>query len=421
MCLDPCLTGRRVRKEINDLQQWELNLYAYAVYMMRITPGQNGQSLYENFVQHHVNEVWQGHHGANFLPWHRQFLYEFETVLQWFAPVTVPFWDWTKPVPGGGGLMTNQRFTLDPSVLRFGGGNGGNIPGDPFNNFWSRVPFFHNVQRNFAWGGQAPYAFLSRANLDVLTRVTKTNFNTFSNYLESIHGTPHVAIGGDMRLLTQSSNDPLFWSHHAFIDKIWREWQVEGGNGDIFDGVQNNPWRTACLDCEPMRPFGRTVRQILSGISVCVTYQETSTRPAIFRPASRIVLGTSVRQTGSANKAGCVQLESQNQKKQLLDVIANEKISSPCDYRNRVLNASKVRMSTISATKFNDLPQYIVDSALKSFDTIQLLLKVNINDTNGVANMSDEEIKRQGYHEKQLIASGKIPDTAKNDHDVKTK
>jgi hypothetical protein len=402
-CMAQCPSGRRVRKEIMDLQTWEMNLYGYAIFKMRTTIGQNGKSIYENFVQSHMDFALQGHQGAYFLPWHRQLLYEFETQLQRFAPVSIPFWDWTKPLPFSS-LMVNQIFTRDPALKRFGGSSGRNIPGSPFKNFWTTIPSSHSIQRTFTMGGTAPFAFVSRSNLDVATRSTKSNFDTFSNYLESMHGSPHVAIGGDMGMVTQSPNDPLFWSHHAFVDKIWREWQVQGGNGNRFDGIHNNPKRYVCLDCEPLRPFGRTVRQILLGISNCVTYQETSTRSPLFKPSARTLVDTNVRQAAAMSVSGCFQLDSEVQKKKVLYEIATQKIEDPCTYRQKVLNASKVRASSIYATSFSNLPQYIVDSGLKSFDTIQLLLKVNVNDTKSVAKMTDVEIKQQGQHEKRLIS-----------------
>ena len=35
----------------------------------------------------------------------------------------------------------------------------------------------------------------------------------------------HNAVGGDMAGAA-SPTDPLFWLHHAFIDKTWADWQA---------------------------------------------------------------------------------------------------------------------------------------------------------------------------------------------------
>ncbi|GAA3004698.1 hypothetical protein GCM10020229_15770 [Kitasatospora albolonga] len=34
----------------------------------------------------------------------------------------------------------------------------------------------------------------------------------------------HVWVGG-MMSTGMSPNDPVFWLHHCFIDKLWSEWQ----------------------------------------------------------------------------------------------------------------------------------------------------------------------------------------------------
>jgi Common central domain of tyrosinase len=49
-------------------------------------------SLYEDFIVSHAAEEPQGHRGAYFLVWHRQFLWEFESALRRISPqVTVCF------------------------------------------------------------------------------------------------------------------------------------------------------------------------------------------------------------------------------------------------------------------------------------------------------------------------------------------
>jgi Common central domain of tyrosinase len=412
-----CTSGMRVRKEIMDLQVFEWNMYTYALNRMRSTQAENGLTIFENFVQFHAQNVLQAHQGSYFLPWHRQLLYEFETALRRFAPVTIPYWDWTKPIPGSS-LLVNQKFSIDPVWARMGGASGGNIPSSPFLNWWTNIPSMHSVQRQFTVGSNTPYAFVSRANLDVLTRSRGGDFSTFSTYLEAVHGSPHVAVGGDMQIVTQSPNDPMFWSHHAFVDKIWSEWQLIGGNGNAFGGTHNNPIREVCLDCERMTPlqFGRTVRQILDGISTCVTYQETSTR---IPPIARLLIDSFVRETRNSSDPGAMKLETKSQKEQLLSIIADSKVDNPSKYRLRVLNATKVRDTCITSTSFSNLPHAMVASALKSFDTIQLLLHVNINDSSTIGHMSNEEIIQEGRYEKRVLASGNLPPKSNCVSDVK--
>lgn len=58
--------------------------------------------------------------------------------------------------------------------------------------------------------------------------------------LESVHDFFHSAVGGWMPDMPHASYDPIFWLHHAFIDKLFALWQLE------------NPtvWLTPQLDTE---------------------------------------------------------------------------------------------------------------------------------------------------------------------------
>ena len=44
--------------------------------------------------------------------------------------------------------------------------------------------------------------------------------------LEGIHDSGHVWVGGTMLSITTAPTDPVFWMHHAEIDRIWAEWQT---------------------------------------------------------------------------------------------------------------------------------------------------------------------------------------------------
>jgi tyrosinase len=48
----------------------------------------------------------------------------------------------------------------------------------------------------------------------------------------SIDAAPHNMIGGNMVDLT-SPNDPLFWLHHANVDRLWAVWQDYRGHSGL--------------------------------------------------------------------------------------------------------------------------------------------------------------------------------------------
>ena len=72
-----------------------------------------------------------------------------------------------------------------------------------------------------------------------------------------IHDGIHVwvgGIGGDMASVPFATWDPIFWSHHCMIDRLWWLWQLR-------HGINNIP--SELLDQE-LSPFPFTVRRVLN-------------------------------------------------------------------------------------------------------------------------------------------------------------
>jgi len=56
----------------------------------------------------------------------------------------------------------------------------------------------------------------------------RTEFVTFWPCLEGQpHAAGHSGIGGQMDNGVSSPGDPLFWMHHAWLDKLYAEWQAK--------------------------------------------------------------------------------------------------------------------------------------------------------------------------------------------------
>jgi tyrosinase len=79
------------------------------------------------------------------------------------------------------------------------------------------------------------------------------SFGDFSMLIEGIHASVHTWVGGAMTLVSVAAFDPLFWAHHAMIDRLWYLWQI---------GTQGRP--PAHLLDTALRPFPMTVRQTLN-------------------------------------------------------------------------------------------------------------------------------------------------------------
>ncbi|KAJ3049504.1 hypothetical protein HK102_012480, partial [Quaeritorhiza haematococci] len=86
------------------------------------------------------------------------------------------------------------------------------------------------------------------------------------------HAVVHTAIGGDMSSQL-SPNDPIFWLHHAVVDKFWYDWQSQPTNLQKFDGAAYN---TQPSPSTLLQSFNIPVSSVLDSSSLCVTYAQPS-------------------------------------------------------------------------------------------------------------------------------------------------
>lgn len=193
------------RKNQKDLSLAEWNNFINAIQTLA-TAGAATPN-YQDFVAVHVRAMdmqdsegqsWgvhtMGHsNGRNFLAWHREYLFKLETQLQMLNPlVTIPYWNWSedRAVPSA---LSNPDDLAAWGVTRGVNFNPDNLP---------TMEDVQNVQ-------------------------SRPTFSGFQRALQGIHGWVHNAVGGTMAL-SSSPADPLFWLHHAFIDKLWEDWKVSG-------------------------------------------------------------------------------------------------------------------------------------------------------------------------------------------------
>ena len=258
-----------VRKNARDLTSAEKAAFVAAVKRLKAqTTGRN----YDWFVTTHINYfatvggVRYAHQSPSFLPWHRQYLAEFEKALQVLDPaVSLPYWDWT-----GDRTATGAPFTAD---FMGGNGTGGNGPvtTGPFAGAtnWritvsassatslrralgsggAALPTGTQVSRvlNVAAYDAAPWSSASATGM-------RNMMEGWNRQGANLHNAVHVWVGGHMAQ-QDSPNDPVFWLHHCNIDRLWSQWQTRWG----FDtGRYLPPSGTAgVVDLnEEMQPWG---------------------------------------------------------------------------------------------------------------------------------------------------------------------
>jgi tyrosinase len=144
---------------------------------------------------HH--EMHMQHTNARLLPWHRVYLHLFEEALHNYHPdVCVPYWDWTRaeeqhfPDWLVGVLPTVHTPTRTINVIRAPGSAGG----------------------------------LAAITSGVPSAMAKTSYSTLTAPINGIHGSVHIWVGGTMSDASVSPADPVFWLHHANLDRLWWGW-----------------------------------------------------------------------------------------------------------------------------------------------------------------------------------------------------
>ena len=222
-----CKPLYRVRKNQKNLTPIEWQRFIHAIEAL----AESGMPspTYSEFVRIHMDAMdtpagmmWGAHGGANFLSWHREYLAKLEARLTAFNPlVTLPYWDWVTDRTAIPAALTDPHSLSDWGITRGATFNGNSLA--------------------------------SAAQLNAL--LAANNLNTFQNTLEAapFHNRLHVLVGGTM-VTSASPADPLFWLHHAFIDKTWADWQV------LHPGV-NPPNPAEVLQPAPI--MTRTVAQVL--------------------------------------------------------------------------------------------------------------------------------------------------------------
>ncbi len=186
-----------------------------------------------------------------FLPWHRAYLYFFERALRDQVPsLAQPWWDWTAPAPTNAGIpdayaarkagsAANPLFNVRINAVAMGEAKraGSTLP--PTTRRQPGLP-----------GTALPTA------KEVVDLLDISDYFTFSRLLEDLHGAVHVYVGGQDGHMSQvplAAYDPIFWAHHAMIDRIWRMWQLR----------HPSPSFTADYLNTALRPFPLTVAQTL--------------------------------------------------------------------------------------------------------------------------------------------------------------
>lgn len=259
--------------------------YVEAVQCLILKPSRENDSIArsraEDFIMPHIEQNLHIHFSvSNFvlkiapyayvlqgllLPWHRYYLHLYETALRDECGYNgyLPYWNWSKyfenptkssifdgseyslsgngkSIPHGLLNVTNPGGSPPGSyILRPPGTGGGCIQGGPFENLTLHLDaendgastpirvferkrclqrdFYHPILQH-----RNSYENVTKLILD------SESIHTFRPAMElrmGVHPGGHEFIGGENLNLFTSPSDPVFFLHHAMIDRVWAIWQ----------------------------------------------------------------------------------------------------------------------------------------------------------------------------------------------------
>ncbi|KAI8617311.1 hypothetical protein BC830DRAFT_1114027 [Chytriomyces sp. MP71] len=222
-----------VRKEWRDMSDNDRHHFIAAIQTMRNKPSRRGQaSLYHDFTDIHASNVNSVHHNRFFLVWHREFLARFEAELQKIdASVCLPYWDtgFDGQHPLYNNLLIGNAPTCAGTKSPNPNGAGYCIP-DGFCAYWQ------NSNKDCLVRSYNPSTIQFRDNTVYATLIQNSaSYDALSDGLAAAHDLVHAQLGGtmsngspgDMYMVTKSSNDIMFYFHHANVDRIWWRWQKQ--------------------------------------------------------------------------------------------------------------------------------------------------------------------------------------------------
>jgi tyrosinase len=155
--------------------------------------------------------AWCIHGAPGFLTWHRAYLLVLEEALRQLDPsITLPYWNWSSgpttgvPDPCESPTYVDRNGDSVPNPLY-----AGPLPGGAMTDRAANID--------------------SRSFDDLATSaqnaLTNSNFAGFQSALNGAHGGVHVRVGGDMSSVPFAGFDPIFYLHHANVDRLWALWQ----------------------------------------------------------------------------------------------------------------------------------------------------------------------------------------------------
>ena len=189
----------------------------------------------------------EGHEKLHFLAWHRLYIWHFEKIvrkLSGYQEFALPYWGYTN------NQLTLQKLFRDTTSALYESAR------------------FDSLNAGYPLSGE-----ILRA-LDTTKLFSYTTFEQFSNHINAApHGAMHDYIGhgntdpdttqktvwnkilntygsdGLMGWVPTAGFDPVFWTHHSEIDRLWQQWSNSpNGRAITLEILTSHPWSYTFFD-----------------------------------------------------------------------------------------------------------------------------------------------------------------------------
>ncbi len=249
-------TAQLIRKDQKNFVENDIVAFKNAVNKL-IEDG-----IYKTITEIHA-DMSHNMHGSmgeigllRFLSWHRRYLLAFEEALQnadrALRPqaetlITIPYWRWVDPFP-----EWLQGFLPAPDP----------VTGNPVPSRRLAPPSLKPSANDIDFIINGFEQQLPEANVDGYSKFTY-GLEGFGRRADNstlpAHNQVHAWIGGIMNNIMYSPTDPVFWLHHAEVDRLWHIWQKKNpdlhpiltGNDSVMD-----PWQETSVQLTSIAVLG---------------------------------------------------------------------------------------------------------------------------------------------------------------------
>ncbi|PYI33283.1 tyrosinase [Aspergillus indologenus CBS 114.80] len=235
----------QTRKEWRNLDRSQQEAYLDAVQCLIDLPAETGmayttsrwsdlQALHRYYTNTEYGDVI--HNVGQFLPWHRYLLHIHETLLREQCGYTGPMVWWNEQADADTGDLFRSPMWNDDSFGGDGTEPANCVADGRFADLTQYIgPFDNNTERCLEREWDSPLGVRNVNSTMVGQCFDLTSYTPFWQCVASYpHKGVHQAVGGLMADVKASPGDPMFYIHHAFIDRLWYTWQMVDPDTRLF-------------------------------------------------------------------------------------------------------------------------------------------------------------------------------------------